>query len=158
VQLLAKNFLPSEESRKPVLFHDIRVGIYLYEKGYSSEVVLAGLLHDAIEWFGLSEQILQEKFGENIVRLIAANTKNDSIGDKNDKIDELIQRCAQSGQNALVVKAADIIDSFKWYFKQNNAGELDYCKRNADAILKFKPKDFDDKIFEELKIWQGKFS
>jgi hypothetical protein len=29
--------------------------------------------------------------------------------------------------------------------------------RNANAILKFKDADFDDKVFVELKLWQGKF-
>jgi hypothetical protein len=37
VRLLVKHFPVSEESsRKPVLFHDIRVGMYLYEHNYSS--------------------------------------------------------------------------------------------------------------------------
>ncbi len=51
VHLLAKHRPFSDEnSRKPALFHDIRVGVYLYEEKYSQDIVLAGLLHDAIEW------------------------------------------------------------------------------------------------------------
>ena len=56
VRLLVEHFPPSDESsRKPVLFHDIRVGVYLYEHGYSEDIVLAGLLHDAIEWLSATE-------------------------------------------------------------------------------------------------------
>ena len=83
VRLLTVHMPPSDEdSRKPILFHDIRVGVYLYENGYKNDVVLAGVLHDAIEWSKVNEQMLRDEFGDNIVRLVAANTKNDSILDK----------------------------------------------------------------------------
>jgi hypothetical protein len=31
-----------------------------------------------------------------------------------------------------------------------NFSELEYCRKNALAILKFKPTDFTDGVFEEL--------
>ena len=159
VRLLVEHLPASDESsRKPVLFHDIRVGVYLYEHGYSEDVVLAGLLHDAIEWSSATKEILSDEFEDSVVKLILATTKDDSITDKYEKTAELIKRCISSGQDALIVKTADIIDSFKWYASQDNKCELGYCMRNANAILKFKPDDFDDKIFGELKIWQKKFS
>ena len=151
--------LSDENSRKPVMFHDIRVGVYLYENGYSEDVVLAGVLHDTIEWSGADEQLLRDEFGDNVVRLIFASTKDDTITDKVEKTNELIQRCVQNGQDALIVKTADIIDSFKWYSSQNNEDELkNHCVKNANAIFKFKPEDFDDKIFDELRIWQERFA
>ncbi len=160
VRILSEYMPPSDEnSRKPVIFHDIRVGVYLYENGYPEDVVLAGVLHDAIEWSGADEQLLRDEFGDNVVRLISACTKDDAIEDKEERTNELIQRCAQNGQDALIVKTADIIDSFKWYVGQNNDDELkNHCVKNANAIFKFKPKDFDDKIFDELKSWQERFT
>lgn len=160
VRILSEYMPPSDEnSRKPVMFHDIRVGVYLYENGYSEDVVLAGVLHDAIEWSGADEQLLRYEFGDNVVRLIFASTKDDTIVDKVEKTNELIQRCVQNGQDALIVKTADIIDSFKWYASQNNEDELkNHCVKNANAIFKFKPEDFDDKIFDELKSWQERFA
>jgi (p)ppGpp synthase/HD superfamily hydrolase len=51
VRLLVEHLPFSEDnSKKPRLFHAIRVGVYLYEQGYSENIVLAGILHDAIEW------------------------------------------------------------------------------------------------------------
>ncbi len=160
VRILSEYMPPSDEnSKKPVMFHDIRVGVYLYENGYSEDVVLAGILHDTIEWSGANEQLLRDEFGDNVVRLIFASTKDDTIVDKVEKTNELIQRCVQNGQEALIVKTADIIDSFKWYASQNNEDELkNHCVKNANAIFKFKPEDFDDKIFDELKIWQERFA
>lgn len=151
--------LSDEHSRKPVMFHDIRVGVYLYEHGYSEDVVLAGVLHDAIEWSGVDEQLSRDEFGDNVVRLIFANTKDDTILDKEEKTNELIQRCVENGQDALIIKTADIIDSFKWYASQHNKDELEnHCVKNTNTIFKFKPENFDDKIFDELRRWQERFA
>ncbi|MBI4592236.1 HD domain-containing protein [Candidatus Uhrbacteria bacterium] len=159
VRLLTAYMPPSDEnSRKPILFHDIRVGVYLYENDYAQDVVLAGVLHDAIEWSKANEKMLRDEFGDNVVRLVLASTKDDSIADKEEKTIELIKRCVQNGQDALIVKTADILDSFKWYSRQDNKNELQYCMRNANAIFKFKPNNFDDKIFNELKVWQDKYA
>ncbi len=160
VRILAEYMPVSDEnSRKPILFHDIRVGVYLYEHGYSEDIVLAGVLHDTIEWSGATEQLLRDEFGDSVVRLILASTKDDTIVDKAEKTNELIQRCVRNGQDALIVKVADILDSFKWYSNQNNEDELkNHCMKNAEAIFRFKPKDFDDKIFDELKSWQERFA
>lgn len=159
LRVLAKHMPASDEnSRKPIMFHDIRVGVYLYENGYNDDIVLAGILHDTLEWSSATKEMLLDKFGGNIVRLILASTKDDSILDKEEKTNELIKRCIENGQDALIVKTADIIDSFKWYSLQDNKEELGYCMRNANAIFKFKPDDFNDKIFDELKSWQSRFA
>ncbi|OGF36153.1 hypothetical protein A2482_02690 [Candidatus Falkowbacteria bacterium RIFOXYC2_FULL_48_21] len=159
VRLLVEYFPVSDEtSRKPVLFHDIRVGVYLYEHGYAEDVVLAGVLHDAIEWSNATQEMLQSEFGDNVLRLIMASTKDDSITDKDKKTTELIKRCISNGEEALIVKTADILDSFKWYSSQNSEDQLRYCLRNANAILKYKPDDFKDNIFRELQAWQEKYS
>lgn len=159
IRLLVEHFPVSDKtSRKPVLLHDIRVGVYLYNHEYSEDIVLAGLLHDAIEWSSATEEMLQNEFGSNVVKLILASTKDDSISNKHEKTNELIKRCVSNGQDALIVKTADIIDSFKWYSSQKKEEQLKYCMRNANAIFKFKPDNFNDKIFDELKEWQKKFS
>ena len=158
VRFLVQHFPPSDESsRKPILFHDIRVGVYLYNNGYSEDVVLAGLLHDALEWSSATDDVVRDEFGENVLRLVLANTKDDTIEDKREKAAELIQRCVKNGQNALIVKAADMLDSFKWYANQGNIEQVKYCMRTANAIFKHKESDFVDPIFDELKSWKEKF-
>lgn len=155
VRLLVKYFPMSNlETRKPVLFHALRVGGYLYEHNYPQNIVLAGLLHDTFEFSKMKKSTLRKEFGTEIVKLVKANTKNESITDKDDKTIELIQRCVKNGQAALIIKAADIIDSFKYYSKEHNRGQLQYCTRYAKAILRYKPANFKDKIFIELKSWQ----
>ena len=158
VRFLVQHFPPSDESsRKPVLFHSIRVGVYLYNHRYSEDVVLAGLLHDAIEWSSATKDMVRDEFGENALKLVLANTKDDAIEDKYKKTAELIQRCVKNGQDALIIKTADILDSFKWYASQDNIDQLKYCMRNTSAIFKYKRSDFNDPIFDELATWKQKF-
>ncbi len=101
--------------------------------------------------------MVRDEFGATALRLVLANTKDDTIEDKYEKTDELIRRCVKNGQDALIIKTADILDSFKWYASQDNQGELGYCMRNANAIFRYKESDFVDPIFDELAIWKEKF-
>jgi (p)ppGpp synthase/HD superfamily hydrolase len=149
VRMLAEHMPVSEiGSKKPVLFHDIRVGVYLYEKNYSRDIILAGLLHDALEFSDITGEMLKNEFGENVLKIVKACTKDRSIENSDARIDELVKRCAENGQDALIVKAADTLDSFKYYTKENNQSELEYCHKNAEAIFKYKG-DFEDEIFSE---------
>ena len=150
--------ISDSSSRKPILFHNVRVGVALYQKGYPEPVVVAGILHDTLEFAGVSEEKLRNTFGDEIARLVRANTKDDSIVDKEEKTHELISRCVATGEHALIIKTADILDSFEWYTRLNNAGELDYCRRNATAILRHKPDSFQDPLFKEFLPWIGEKS
>ena len=135
------------------------MGLKLYERflteGYRKEVVLAGFLHDTLEWSRANERVLHEAFGEEVVRLVQANTKNDTIEDGKERIRELIERCAREGQEALIIKTADILDSFQWYTAMGNENELAYCRRNAEEIFKNKNEHWEDPLFEELRRWHN---
>ena len=157
VRLLAEHFPVSNKNlKKPILAHDIRVGLYLYKHNYSQDIILAGILHDALEFSDASEQKLKDEFGKNVVNVIKACTKNKTIEDDDERIDELALRCSREGKDALIVRAADILDSFKYYTKGNNPAELGYCRKNAEAIFKYLPGGFEDKIFDELGKWYKK--
>lgn len=154
VRLLTEHVpLSDESSRKPALFHALRVGVDLYKRGYSHVIVLAGLLHDALEWSSLAEPMLRGEFGDDVANVVHACTKDDSIKDPTEKINELIKRCVAAGEDALIVKTADVLDSFAYYTRACNQGELIYCERNAEAIFAQKPERFGDDIFRELESW-----
>lgn len=157
-RLLSQSMPVADEStKKPTLFHGLRVGVYLYENKYSEDVVIAGVLHDVLEDTNLTPEEIREIFGDVVLRLVTASTKDDAIKDSLEKTNELIKRCVESGEDALIVKSADILDSFKWYSSQNNESEIGYCMRNANAIFEFKPESFKDKIFDELRGWRDKY-
>ena len=151
IKMLSEYMPESKEtSRKPILFHDIRVGVYLYENNYSADVVLAGLLHDALEFSEISEEMLEKNFGEKVLEIVRANTKNRAIENSDERIEENIKRCAESGEEALIVKTVDILDSFKHYSMTQNKNELEYCRKSMEMIKKYKPENFSDPIFEKI--------
>lgn len=159
IRLLAQYVPESDENiRKPVLLHDIRVGLYLYENDCYDDIVIAGILHDTLEEFSsMTEEMIRNNFGKKVLELVKLCTKDYSIEDKKERINDMIKRCAQNN-DALVIKAADTIDSFKFYSAENNKEQLTkHCMRNAEAILKYKPENFQDKIFDELKDWLKKY-
>ena len=155
VRLMSHHFpISKSDSRKPVLFHVLRVGVRLYEEGYSHDVVLGGLLHDALEWSDITEQELRKQFGDAVANIVVANTKDRAIEDSSERLEHLARRCVECGQDALIVEATDTIDSFRHYSKMQNESEIQYGLRKAATIFKYKPKEWNDPIFEELRQWQ----
>ena len=150
VRLLSRVMPQAETMRKPTLFHSIRVGVYLYQNGYDRDVILAGLLHDALEFTDIPESTLRAEFGDAVTNMVLACSKDESIEDAQERTDQLIGRCVAAGEPALIVKTADILDSFTYYTVTNNQEQLVYCKRNKEAIVRLKPVTFTDKIFTSL--------
>ena len=147
------NSIPiDEERKKPLLMHCIRVGMYLYQRDYSQDIVLAGFLHDTLEWTTSSKEMLSEKFSERVCDIVKANTKDRSIENPIERRREYIDRCIQLGEDALIVKVADLLDSYQFYQSVGNAQEIERCTDMATAILEKLPSSFNDSIFQALRL------
>lgn len=151
VQLLCQYMPVGEERKKPLLMHALRVGMSLYKKDYSQDIVLAGLLHDLLEWTTSPEELLKDGFGERVLLIVKANTKNREIIDPVERRREYIDRCIAVGEDALIVKAADALDSYGFYLSVNNPDEVKRSVDIAKTILEKLPTDMSDPIFNELK-------
>lgn len=160
IRLISKYFQKSSlKDKKFRLFHSIRVGTYLYENWYKKDIVIAWFLHDIIEFTKISKNEILNEFSKEIYELIIANSKNDSIKDSKKRIDDLIKRTCLHWNDAIIIKCADLIDSFKWYTQiEENKELINRWIQNIKAILKYKPNWFDDKIFDELMIWYKKYN
>ena len=134
---------------KPTLLHSIRVGTYLYNNRYSQNIVLGGYLHDIIEDTEIDNKLIEEKFGKSVLDIVLANSKDPSLAE--DTNQELLQRCLAYGEDALVVKTADILDNYKYYKIINSQKGLDDCSRNTEYLLQIVPADFESEVFTELK-------
>lgn len=139
--------------KKPALFHSIRVGAHLFEQGYERDVVISGFLHDVLEdGTDISEDLLSTEFGDDVLKIVRANSKDQNIKDKQEKKEDLISRCIEAGENTSIVKAGDILDNFFYYEMTKNEDELlHHCVPHAELLLKKLPKDFTDDIFGQLK-------
>jgi (p)ppGpp synthase/HD superfamily hydrolase len=101
----------SGHNPKPVIVHSIRVGFYLFKKEYSEPIVLAGILHDILEDTKVTGKDLEKAFGEQVTKLVKANSFNVGIKDYQERYQNVFERCRSTGKEAIIVKAADILDN-----------------------------------------------
>ena len=142
-------YFPKESQKKPFFYHSIRVWVFLWNQGYSEEIQIAGLLHDALEDISISENTIENLFWKNVLQIVKANSKNLSLP-KEEVLEDIIKRCSDYGIDAMIVKIADVYDNFLFYKKINNIPEIRRCKKLVNLILKYK-QNYDDKIFKFLE-------
>ncbi len=148
IEFLAISLNTTGHNNKPVLLHSIRVGFYLYEMGYSEDIVLAGLLHDILEDTETPINYLHDKFGSNVTKIVSATSFNTSINNKTEQFQDMFNRCLKCGKEALIVKAVDIMDN-------SNYIQLVNDKKTRDWLL-FKMKSFiniSKEIIQDEEIW-----
>lgn len=63
----------------PYIAHPVEVARLLYEAGFRQTVIAAGLLHDVMEDCGVSVAELEERFGAEVVALVATLTADESV-------------------------------------------------------------------------------
>jgi (p)ppGpp synthase/HD superfamily hydrolase len=155
IRLLVEYMPCADDLIKPTLLHSIRVGTYLYNQGYSQDIVLGGYLHDVIEDTDMKEDFLKDTFGKEVLDIVLANSKNEEL-EKEERNKELLERCVRLGVSPLIVKIADILDNYKYYKRIESKLGLVYCAGNTEILLNIIPQNFEDKIFEELREFHSK--
>lgn len=151
INLIGKNIKDDVTANKPLVPHLLRVGKYLYQNGYSEDVIIAGLLHDLIEWTDNPKNSIKDKYGKHVYDIVLANTKDRSIEDTAGRRSDYVDRCFKVGVDALIVKAADTLDSYQYYKKLKNLKEIERSRNIARLILE-KVKVTDDPIFKKLNL------
>ena len=149
IRCIVHYFPKAEDLIKPTIFHSIRVWMYLYDNWYSEDICVAWILHDTLEDTDISEEEIEQNFWTNVLKIVKANTQNDALP-KEERKDELIKRCAELSEDALIVKCADIIDNFWYWWRQNRDDEKERCLKLANLIKKYKLDSYEDIIFSKL--------
>lgn len=98
---------------KPYIHHPYSVANLLFLNGADEDLICAGFLHDAIEDGKVTEKELEEKFGEEVLRIVLFDTENKSLSWKERKQNTLnaLERCDR--KCAMLVcadKLANLID------------------------------------------------
>jgi (p)ppGpp synthase/HD superfamily hydrolase len=150
IRFLVHKIEDSGENSKPVIFHSVRVGIYLSREGYSRNIVLAGMLHDLLEDSDATEEEISQKFGENVAKLVKAVSFDKDITDKRERYEQTFKRGIEAGKDALVIKAADILDNSYYY------GYTD-SQQSYDWLVSGKLKHFVEstkRVIGREKVWE----
>jgi len=144
VALMVDSLRQENRKGKPVIMHSLRVGLYLYGLDYSKETVIAGILHDTLEASNLKPIEIEKPFGREVTALVEANTNDESIQDKTGRYHDTFRRCMERGEDALSIKAADLLDNLIHSYRD----EKDPEKRQKDLE---KVRYFLDLTSERLK-------
>jgi (p)ppGpp synthase/HD superfamily hydrolase len=91
----------------PLVTHPIEVACLLHEAGYPDEVVAAGVLHDVLEETRADATQLEEHFGAEVARLVAAVSDDPSIDDDRERKAALRRQVAEADERTAAVFAAD---------------------------------------------------
>ena len=136
---------------KPLVMHSLRVAFKLLEQDYNREVVIAAILHDLPEDAGVGIQTIKERFGAKVARIVKACSFNESIEDKEERYKEMFNRVKREGREALIVKAADILDNSNYFhfveeprIQKQLLEKWDYFLNIAEAIS-------GESIYQELR-------
>jgi len=139
---LVHAFVGTGHNPKPVILHSIRVGLYLYNKNYHQGIIVGALLHDLLEDTDIKMEDIDKEFGSEVAKLVAANSFNRSINNKNERDMEMIDRCKEAGKGALIIKAVDILDNSQYYYHlSKNEEEYDRLLRKMKYFLELSSEE-----------------
>ncbi len=114
LHFVSRSLDESGHNSKPVLFHSFKVGTILYELDYSKDIVISGILHDLLEDTNISYEDICNSFDDKIARCVLAITFNSKISDKLEQARKMFLNCIKFGNEALIVKCADLLDNIKY--------------------------------------------
>lgn len=126
IRYLVHSFEASGDNPKPVILHSVRVGMNLYERDYEKRIVISGLLHDLLEDTDETADDIRSKFGTEVTDIVEATSFDERIDDYLERHYDIYRRCFELGRDAVVVKAADILDNSDYY----GLGDSEELQRN----------------------------
>ncbi|MFZ3301562.1 MAG: HD domain-containing protein [Microgenomates group bacterium] len=150
VKYLASRMPDASKLVKPTLLHSLRVGLVLHSYGYSGNVVVAGLLHDLVEDANVTIKEIETEFGIEVAKLVEVETKDPDIQDEIEKADHLIDKLLKFGEDALVIKASDLLDNLVLYKKRDDSKAIYKLTRMSINLLKNKPQSLKGDLFDTL--------
>lgn len=149
----------SGNNPKPVILHSIRVAFLLNEQNYDPDIVIAGALHDLIEDSATTLKEIEQSFGARVAQLVSANTFHKTIEDRVQRDMDMLERCKQGGKDALLVKAADILEN-SYHFQLDPTRDLDkWLLKKMGLFLEMSRNELDgEMIWGQLNLQHKKLA
>jgi GTP pyrophosphokinase len=70
---------------------------------------------ETVRWLDVKIEEIERNFGSEVSKLVAANSFNAAITQRNERDLDMLNRCKESSKWALVIKAADILDNSDYF-------------------------------------------
>lgn len=160
-QYLVHSFESSGDNPKPVILHSVRVGMNLYNRDYEKHVVISGLLHDLLEDTDVTSDEIRSKFGNDVANIVEATSFDVNIDDYLERHYDIYRRCFNLGRDAVVVKAADILDNSDYYglgdseeLQKNQLEKMRYFIDESESYIG--NEDIYDELDNKFPIVKGR--
>ena len=134
---------------KPVFWHSFRVANNLYEDDQPEDVVIAGILHDALEDTKVSLELIRSAFGDKVANLVKTLTFDKSIPDKRLRYQEAYQRNLGGGQEALLIRTYDILDNSDYYQLAKSKEDYDFLLEKMKYFI-----DISSAVISDTNAWK----
>lgn len=119
---------------EPYFSHPLNVARILRRAGFREEVVVAGLLHDAVEDTEMTDQDIRATFGDVVADLVASHTENKALSWEERKAHTIEQvRTGNLEEKALIVAdKLDNLTSVKYALSSEGKSVWGYFKRGYE--------------------------
>ncbi|MBF2345884.1 bifunctional (p)ppGpp synthetase/guanosine-3',5'-bis(diphosphate) 3'-pyrophosphohydrolase [Listeria seeligeri] len=119
---------------EPYFSHPLNVARILRRAGFSEDVVIAGLLHDAVEDTSMTDQDIRQIFGDVVADLVASHTENKTLSWEERKAHTIEQvRTGTLEEKALIVAdKLDNLSSVKYALSSEGKSVWRYFNRDYD--------------------------
>lgn len=138
---------------KPVIFHSIKTALILEKEGHPTKIVIAALLHDLPEDTTVKPQEIEKMFGKKVLHLIKAVSFDKKIKNEEEQYKESFARCLKFGKEALLIKAADILDNSDYYHLATDKKSRRLLLEKMKYFIKVSAP-----YLQKEKIWRKLFS
>lgn len=115
----------------PYIVHPMEVMQILTENNCSTDVIVAGILHDVLEDTSTTQEQVSEMFGEHVLSLVKSETQS-SVGSWKDRRYAAILKIKDDSKEAQMVCCADKLSNIKSiYADMLKIGEKVFERFNA---------------------------
>ncbi len=97
----------------PYIIHPLGVAVLLAAAGYGIDLVIAGLLHDAVEDGAVEPRDLERQFGETVARLVVSVTNTPCGGTWRERKTRMFEHIGGASRESLTLKCADALDNVR---------------------------------------------
>ncbi len=102
---------------EPFIAHVFGVAMRLLKEGADDDVVIAGLLHDALEKTDATIQDIAAEFGDRVARIVEACTEDESLSSWIERKEKLLTAMREAPPDAQMVMIADKLHNITAFLK-----------------------------------------
>jgi (p)ppGpp synthase/HD superfamily hydrolase len=141
VDILEKALLAASKSHEgqyrkntdiPYITHPVTVGLMLLKKGYSEEVVAAGILHDTVEDTPLTLDEIKREFGPKIAEIVEGSSEPDKSLSWKERKEHTVEFLKTASEDIRAVVCADKLHNIRSIIRDyEQVGEEVWSRFNA---------------------------